>query len=358
MQNQTKSEGMDWRIVLGIGALIIIIALIIGIVVFSGGEDDEPEEEQPTVTVVVEASATDTSVPPTALPTENATAAVATDQANQTATAEQWTATPTITPIPAGYPGGPEVITNSEWVPVARDFEYDDYTVTMVLVPRGCFQMGNDETALYVEGRGWNRDGVPDGGTICFDQPFWIDQYEVSNAQFHAFMSEDGSELDETTADLPHERISWNDALAFCTEQREARLPTEAEWEYAGRGPDALKYPWGDEFDGTKLNCSEQDCPDDNYTHRAPVDTFEAGQSWVGAHHFSGNVPEWTYSLYLPYPYDPDLANEVTDDTSLARSIRGGDSGGGWDITLLATRASQSADGAAGFRCARDYEIE
>ncbi len=356
MQNQKKSGGMNGRIILGIGALIIIVALIIGIVVLTGGEDEE--SATPVPTTVVEASPTDTDIPATATPTEDAAAALATDQANQTATATQWTPTPTETPIPAGYPGGADITANDEWTPVTRDFDYDGYTVTMVLVPKGCFQMGNDESALYFGTRNWQRDGVPDGGTICFEEPFWLDQYEVSNAQLNMFAGEDAIELDEETADLPNRSVSWNDALAFCTEKRGGRLPTEAEWEYSARGPDGLSYPWGNEFDATRLNCSVRSCPDDNYPQLAPVWAFETGQSWVGAYNLAGNAWEWTNSIYQDYPYDAESANSLSDDTDARRAVRGGDAGGNSDIMKMATRYNQPVSGDAGVRCARDYAME
>jgi formylglycine-generating enzyme required for sulfatase activity len=70
---------------------------------------------------------------------------------------------PTIAP---GYRGGTLITANSQWTPVTQEFG----GVTMVLVPAGCFDMGNDPDA---------DGGDENGGHICFDEPFWIDQTEV-----------------------------------------------------------------------------------------------------------------------------------------------------------------------------------
>ncbi|MCQ3930156.1 MAG: hypothetical protein DPW16_06820 [Chloroflexi bacterium] len=92
------------------------------------------------------------------------------------------------------------------------------------------------------------------------------------------------------------------DAAVYCA-WRDGRLPTEAEWEYAARGPQGLIFPWGNEFDGNRVNFCDVNCPssnvanylwDDGYSETAPIDTLPEGQSWVGAYHMTGNLAEWT----------------------------------------------------------------
>jgi formylglycine-generating enzyme required for sulfatase activity len=178
----------------------------------------------PTATVSPTATASTTFTP---TPTRTATA---TPTATPSAT---WTATPTatLTSIPLGLPGNP-VARNADWTPQYEPFD----GVEMALVPGGCFTMGE------ASGSGDQRPVSQQ----CFDQPFWIDRYEVSNQQFDRLGGQTSfNRKSQWPGDeQPRERITWAEARTFCV-RRGARLPTEAEWEYAARGPDNLRYPWG-----------------------------------------------------------------------------------------------------------------
>ena len=133
--------------------------------------------------------------------------------------------------------------------------------------------------------------------TDLFRQSVWIDRYEVTNSQY-------GSDVFPVAR--PRDNLTWFEARDFA--QPGARLPTEAEWEYAARGPDSLIYPWGDLFVPTissTMPTSSSNCT-----------TWAANRrvSWVGAYDLAATRPEWVSSLYRPYPYDPgdgreDLAN-------------------------------------------------
>lgn len=130
---------------------------------------------------------------------------------------------------------------NDDWTPVERDFD----GVTMVLVPTGCFVMGNDSDAWYYDNE-WIT-GVPDGGEQCFNEPFWIDKYEVTQGNFERL---DGVQSDPSGfngENRPVKDIIWFEARDFCA-LRGGRLPTEAEWEFVARGPDELYFPWGNEW--------------------------------------------------------------------------------------------------------------
>jgi formylglycine-generating enzyme required for sulfatase activity len=193
------------------------------------------------------------------------------------------------------------VTSNDEWTPYIQEFD----GVEMALVPAGCFMMGSteDEVDYTFElceevlaecERGWFEGETPQHG-ICFNEPFWIDAYEVTNGQYGA-VSEECTE--QSSGDnQPRVCIDWFEAVAHC-EGRGARLPTEAEWEYAARGPGGLIFPWGNTFDGSRLNFCDRNCErdwaddtvDDGYEYTAPVGSYRDGVSWVGARDMSGNV--------------------------------------------------------------------
>ncbi len=263
-----------------------------------------------------------------------------------------------------GYPDGSNITANDDWEPVTQGFEYGNGTVVnMVLVPKGCFQMGNDPEAWYFNG-GWIQ-GVPDGGEVCFDKPFWIDKYEVSNVQFNSLNGRASTASGFDDGNLPRENILWADANQFCMNNRNGRLPTESEWEYALRGPESWAYPWGNEFVGTRLNCLNTlgNCADDGFNFTAPVTSFEIGQSWVGAYNLSGNVWEWVNTIYdpnkFPFPYKADDGREALDDLTSQRTVKGGS----FDDTSSSARGAYRngndrdfTNALIGFRCVRDYE--
>ncbi|TVR20152.1 MAG: ergothioneine biosynthesis protein EgtB, partial [Anaerolineaceae bacterium] len=127
----------------------------------------------------------------------------------------------------------------------------------------------------------------------------------------------DWIDSDFNGANQPVVGVLWYEAMAYA-EWRGCRLPTEAEWEYSARGPNSLIYPWGDEFDGDNLvywgNSNDR---------TANVGSRPAGSSWVGALDMSGNVWEWTSSLFEPYPYDVDDGRENVSSI-MRRVLRGG----------------------------------
>ena len=217
----------------------------------------------------------------------------------------------------------------------------------MVSVPAGQFEMGIKE------------EHIPFFVTLCqeYDQDcmyemtyrlsrpshivklngYWIDQQEITNAQFAAFLNDQGNQEQDGAAwlsiDNPHSlielindiyqpkdgyaehpviEVTWYGASAYC-EWAGARLPTEAEWEYAARGPESLIFPWGDTFDLTRLNFCDTNCEkfwktedydtgySDGYSKTAPVGSYPEGASWCGAMDMAGNVWEWVVDWMGPY---------------------------------------------------------
>jgi Tol biopolymer transport system component/serine/threonine protein kinase/formylglycine-generating enzyme required for sulfatase activity len=238
-------------------------------------------------------------------------------------------------PVAAGYPGGNPITSNDQWTPVVQDFN----GVEMVLVPAGCFMMGNDPDA---------PGGAEDGGTQCFDEPFWIDRYEVTNQQYGST----GCDENSSEANQPRNCVNWFEARDFC-QLRDARLPTEAEWEYAARGPDNWVYPWGSDFVAENVvyagNAS-------NYP--GAVGSREGGRSWVDAYDLSGNLAEWVSSWHLDYPYDRNDGREMDLGVNYG-VVRGGSFSDSDDGLRAASRVrARSGFDASnlGFRCVRDYQ--
>jgi formylglycine-generating enzyme required for sulfatase activity len=206
---------------------------------------------------------------------------------------------------------------------------------------------------MHPNGRGFYAGEQP-VHQQCFNQPFWIDRTEVTNDQFNHFHGVAANPGRWTNPDRPRNNITWAEARDYCR-LRGARLPTEAEWEYAARGPDDLIYPWGNEFDPDKVADTRLA---GNQT--VAVGSRPAGKSWVGALDMTGNVWEWVSSAYRPYPYDAtDGREQDVRNAVVQRVLRGGS----WltnDYYNLRTTSrngqySISRGDLVGIRCARDF---
>lgn len=172
--------------------------------------------------------------------------------------------------------------------------------------------------------------------------------------------------------DHPINCVSWEMADTFCKAQ-DKRLPTEAEWEYATRGPDGRVYPWGDEAPTSNhLNGCGTECvawgkkngvplkalypQDDGYAATSPVGKFEAGKSRFGPYDVVGNVWEWVSDWSAPYSAEAKK-NPTGPATGERRVIRGGAWNGSYATWLRPSfRYAQNPAALSygiGFRCAK-----
>ncbi len=230
--------------------------------------------------------------------------------------------------------------------PVIDEAYKAQYDVEMVQVPAGCFWMGSvtgdsDERPVH---------------EVCFDAPFWIDRFEVTNAQFERLGGEIVLEDSWSRPDQPRAYIKWFEAQQFC-EQRNAQLPTEAMWEYAARGSDSLVYPWGNEFiEGNVVYVY-------NSNHE-PADVGEGqrreGISWVGAYDMSGNIWEWVADWYdndYYAAFEGEVAvNQQGPEDGGIRVLRGGGFDNFDSFLRGASRdyaTPELGSESGGFRCAR-----
>lgn len=187
---------------------------------------------------------------------------------------------------------------------------------------------------------------------------FWIDKYEVTNAAFQAFVDDGGyqnraywsdagwewlsdkniSSLPRYCSfaqpDTPRACITWYEAEAYA-KWRGGRLPTEAEWEYAARGPESLIYPWGNEFDSSRCNVIDSMGP-------TPVGSFPDGASWVGALDMAGNAVEWVQDWLGNYEQGVAV-DPIGPATGTIRIQKGGWWGGNLFVARAAYRQALAA---------------
>ena len=146
--------------------------------------------------------------------------------------------------------------------------------------------------------------------------------------------------------------VSWKEAVAYCKWSGK-RLPTEAEWEKAGRGKRPINYPWGDSLpDSEKLNYNEEKMK------TTPVGSYEKGKSDYGVYDLSGNVSEWVHDWHYPeyYLFSPK-ENPQGPEKGQYKIIRGGNwrnKGNDVDLTYRNATTPNMRNDTVGFRCAKN----
>lgn len=262
-----------------------------------------------------------------------------------------------------------------------------------VLIPAGEFLMGSPA----------GSDGYDDERPQrkVFVSAFWIDRYEVTNADYHRFVLETGHRIPENLnpavslwrdgsppeaiATHPVVNVAWRDAAAYCRWAGK-RLPTEAEWEKAARGTDERRYPWGNDWnlawansasywagrtiefasgrdwhafwvtgEGARL-AKEHGVNGEVLT--LPVGSFPDGVSPYGLYDMAGNASEWVEDWYEPYYYlKAPPSNPTGPEQGILKVMRGGS----WLKPARSLRTSdrdygdlETRPSGAGFRCAKD----
>jgi formylglycine-generating enzyme required for sulfatase activity len=264
----------------------------------------------------------------------------------------------------------------------------------MVYIGQGGSVMGLDREEPVVTGKKltlydrrmktpWSAEALNDESPahMVFLDPYFIDKYEVSNKDYGEFIKAKGHPApaywDDPRLNKPQQPVvgvNWEDARAFC-ESRGKRLPTEAEWEKAARGPEGNLYPWGNDFDPTRVNYGK------NHDATMPVDSHPEGASYYGAYNMAGNVFEWVSDWYDPKyygrletmvnPTGPDKAVWIGGTGTYVDRLTVGEKrvirGGSWIAPESTTRSTHrfwnhplnnSYGVGLGFRCAKAAPLD
>nr|WP_205677328.1 formylglycine-generating enzyme family protein [Aquibacillus halophilus] len=276
----------------------------------------------------------------------------------------------------------------------------------MVYLPGGEFLMGTDDE------EGFPSDGEGPVRKIKVN-PFYIDSHTVSNEEFNQFVEETGYKTEaenfgwsfvfykfispemknkvqqlsgtpwwfaveeaywfqpegpesniEERMNHPVIHVSWNDAIAFCNWAGK-RLPTEAEWEYAGRGGlEQKKYPWGDELTPNdeqycniwQGNFPRENTEEDGFLGTAPVEAFPP--NGFGLYNMAGNVWEWCEDWFTNHPDRKMDEKQINNQTP--KVTRGGSYlchksyCNRYRVAARSSNTMDSSTGNMGFRCVMD----
>jgi formylglycine-generating enzyme required for sulfatase activity len=233
---------------------------------------------------------------------------------------------------------------------VGSTFLYADGT-TLVAVPAGTFTMG--------------ADGADNPQHQVNLSDFWIYSTKVTNGQY-AYCVEMGQctplqlqANNPTFDDLIHTNdpmvgVDYDQAAAYCSFVH-ARLPTEAEWEKATRGPEGNIYPWGDGAPSCDL-LNYETC----VGSPTSVTNYPNGRSYYQAFDMEGNTLEWVADWYQAdyYPNSP-TDNPQGPDKGIQRSVRSSAFNSGANQTQAFNRFYSSPDtqrNNLGFRCVVEAE--
>jgi formylglycine-generating enzyme required for sulfatase activity len=209
--------------------------------------------------------------------------------------------------------------------------------------------------------------GFEEPHEVRLTQGYWMYRTEVTNGQYAAFLKDAadspvfagnppvlGDHYYRVYATRPTFMVTWDEAGAYAA-WAGGKLPTEAQWEYAARGPTSSPFPWGDTWDAAACDCAEhwaerplrtaaetdeyiqnevmvkredgtRALPTDAiFTYLLPADSLPPGRSWCGAVDLAGNVFEWCADWYDPHYYAVSPAADPTGPAEgKERVLRGG----------------------------------
>ena len=295
-----------------------------------------------------------------------------------------------VTPtIPMTMSGATMALT-STLTPAPSTWVAETDGMVMVIVPAGEFLMGSpeDEPGLDAAKESVREPYIdPFTGLSDDEKPqhrlyldaFWIDQTEVTNGMYAAFLNEVGNQREggvtwldvkasqvlirqvagewqplEGYQDHPAVEVTWYGARAYC-EWAGRRLPTEAEWEKAARGVDGHRYPWGNQWPTCELANYDGGC---FLRVTTKVGSYPVGKSPYGALDMAGNVWEWVADWYAEDYYARSPARNPQGPTSGEwRVIRGASWHPHQYDVRAANRAKSLPDSSnrdVGFRCVSD----
>jgi iron(II)-dependent oxidoreductase len=225
----------------------------------------------------------------------------------------------------------------------------------LIMIPGGEFTMGSKVNPGY--------NYVDNAAHLVRVDSFYMDKYEVTNAQYFEFCQSTGHPLPEFWGldvfcsgldfpDHPVVGVTWVSARQYA-EWKGMRLPTEAEWEYAARGGlTKKKYPNGNDVDSTLCNY--------NGTYGHPIRVGSLPANGYGLHDMAGNVVEWVSDYYAKdYFLESPVENPTGPKYGKRRVIRGGGWRSGKMCATVVFRQSLRpnwVDINVGFRCAKDLQ--
>jgi formylglycine-generating enzyme required for sulfatase activity len=276
--------------------------------------------------------------------------------------------------VPAGWviaalwlascqPQGPMLKATSSSVPATPsptplhrpgDLRRDQDGIQQVWVPAGSFLMGT-ASADGLTVPPWAKNELASEmpqHQVQLTHGFWLDRFEVTNGAFQAFVDAGGytqrrywsdagwdwlthqiahppRTCDQSGAEFPRACVTWHEAQAYAT-WRGGRLPTEAEWEFAARGPQSLIYPWGNTWEPALANVVDSQ-------GSQPVGSYPGGASWVGALDMSGNLMEWVQDWLDSHYYE---ASPAQDPPGPDHGFRKVEKGGWWGSVPFTARAA------------------